>query len=160
MSSCGILSRTCMSFKLLYFFWFFRLDKFIARKLWEKLRLQYISIHISMPLVCCNSTDVWSVGDMRQAPLPLPLHVHTWAAKLQASCAERLFIASDQLTSSSYQRHCMLSFILMWCVSIIRGPIKEGRGGERRKKKRVLSICRVLRGGHGGSDQRPMPRCC
>lgn len=48
----------------------------------------------------------------------------------------------------------MLSFILMWHVSIIRGLIKAGEGG----KKGVLSICQVLRGGHGGSDQSPMPR--
>ena len=90
------------------------------------------------------------------APLPLPLCVHTRAAKLQASSSERPFIASDQLTSSPYQRHCMLSSILMWRVSIIRGPIKAGGvGGEG-----VLSICRVLKGGHEGSDQSPMPHCC
>lgn len=29
----------------------------------------------------------------------------------------------------SIQRHCMLSVILMWCVSIIRGPIKAGGRG-------------------------------
>lgn len=29
----------------------------------------------------------------------------------------------------SIQRHCMPSFILMWCVSIIRGPIKAVEGG-------------------------------
>lgn len=43
----------------------------------------------------------------------------------------------------------------MWHVSIIRGPIKAGRGG----KKGLLSICRVLRGGHRGSDQSPTPPC-
>lgn len=67
--------------------------------------------------------------------------------------AERRFIASDQLTSSPYQRHYMLSFILMWHVSIIRGPIKEGRGGE---KKRSLVHLSSVKGwaGHGGSNQR------
>lgn len=68
--------------------------------------------------------------------------------------AERRFIASDQLTSSPYQRHYMLSFILMWHVSIIRGPIKEGRGGE--KKRRSLVHLSSVKGwaGHGGSNQR------
>lgn len=47
----------------------------------------------------------------------------------------------------SIQRHRMLSFILMWRVSIIRGPIKA-RGSEG-VGEGALSICQVLRVGTG-----------
>lgn len=41
----------------------------------------------------------------------------------------------------------------MWRVSIIRGPIKAGEGGGGGSLVHLSSV----KGGHGGSDQSPMP---
>lgn len=89
----------------------------------------------------CTQDFRQAVGNSEgSSTLPLPLYVLTVAAKLQTSSVKGLFILPDQLTSCPDKGTALLSFILMWHVSIIRGPIKAEEGGKKRSFLHLSSV--------------------